>query len=234
MYLHVTSCNMQVYVFLKSLTYFCGLCCVDDWSVISTNGTLWKEETANNSKLMAQKILHLFTCLKILTIWTTTICCILKASAFVSSHEHQSVELPRNIKQVKNAYHNFVRISHTTSMNSHMTNFHDFIHKIITYLDLIVICGLKLMQTEITARLLILHTAMIYPSNLEIFMFPLCYSEVSRLLWCQLCLCYKNRSLKILNEIRSQWAFLPCHWKANGTFGHRWGKGVSSNWQTSS
>ncbi len=76
------------------------------------------------------------------------------------THEHHSVQLPRNRKQVKNLQSRFrqrLRLSHDALYNLHELSYdndiNDFVHKIVTYPDVIVICGLKKMLTE-TNRLL--------------------------------------------------------------------------------
>ena len=81
-----------------------------------------------------------------------------KVGKSVSSLEHQSVLLPRNQKQVANLqarYRQRLRISHDALYNLHELS-HDlenFIHKIVTYPDLVVVCGLKLMLKEVNRLL---------------------------------------------------------------------------------
>ena len=81
-----------------------------------------------------------------------------KVSTSVSSFEHQSVLLPRNNKQIKNLQsrqRQKMRISHDALYNLHEIAYdlNDFVHQIITYPDLVVICGLRVMLAE-TNRLL--------------------------------------------------------------------------------
>ena len=71
-----------------------------------------------------------------------------------ASHEYHSVKLPRNQKQVKNLqsrYRQRLRISHDALFNLHEIayDFDDFVHTIVTYPDLVVVCGLKPMLVEI-------------------------------------------------------------------------------------
>ena len=81
-----------------------------------------------------------------------------KVAASGTSYEHHSVQLPRNRKQVKNVQSRFrqrLRISHDALYNLHELAYDldDFVHEIVTYPDLIVICGLKPMLTEINRLL---------------------------------------------------------------------------------
>ena len=87
-----------------------------------------------------------------------------KVATSVPSYEHQSVQLPRNRKQVKNLQSRFrqrLRISHDALYNLHELSFdlHHFVHKVITYPDLVVICGLKQMLAEVN-RLLQLESSL--------------------------------------------------------------------------
>ena len=81
-----------------------------------------------------------------------------KIGTSVSSAEHQSVLLPRNQKQVENLkarYRQRFRISHDALYNLHELS-HDidiFIHKIVTFPDLVIVCGLKPMLKEVNRLL---------------------------------------------------------------------------------
>uniref|UniRef100_A0A1X7SVU8 MULE transposase domain-containing protein n=1 Tax=Amphimedon queenslandica TaxID=400682 RepID=A0A1X7SVU8_AMPQE len=81
-----------------------------------------------------------------------------KVSMPGSSNEHLVVQLPRNVKQVKNIQSRFrqrLRFSHDSLYNLHELAYDldDFVHKIVTYPDLIVICGMKKMLTEMNVIL---------------------------------------------------------------------------------
>ena len=73
-------------------------------------------------------------------------------------HEYQSVLLPRNQKQISNVqahYRQRVRISHDALYNLHELSYDidHFIHKIVTFPDLLVVCGLKHMLKEVNRLL---------------------------------------------------------------------------------
>ena len=67
--------------------------------------------------------------------------------------EHQSVLLPRNSKQIKNLQsrqRQKMKISHDSLYNLHEIAYdlNDFVHQIITYPDLVVVCVLRVMLAE--------------------------------------------------------------------------------------
>lgn len=77
-----------------------------------------------------------------------------KIAASLPSAELQAIQLPRNQKQVRNLQSRFrqrLRISHDSLYNLHELSYDldQFVHKIITYPDLVVICGFKPMLKEI-------------------------------------------------------------------------------------
>ncbi len=81
-----------------------------------------------------------------------------KIAASVPSVELQAIQLPRNQKQVRNLQSRFrqrLRISHDSLYNLHELSYDldQFVHKIITYPDLVVICGFKPMLKEINRLL---------------------------------------------------------------------------------
>lgn len=62
--------------------------------------------------------------------------------------EHQPVLIPRNRKQVANMQglqRKKIRLTHDALYNLHELSYDlvDFVHRITTYPDLIVVCGLK-------------------------------------------------------------------------------------------
>ena len=76
-----------------------------------------------------------------------------KANSY-APQEYHSVFTPRNQKQISNLqarYRQRVRISHDALYNLHELSydFGNFVHKITTYPDLIVVCGLKHMKSSI-------------------------------------------------------------------------------------
>lgn len=81
-----------------------------------------------------------------------------KIATSISSIEHQSVLLPKNVKQVKNlqsSQRQKMRISHDSLYNIHEIAYDlkDFVHQITTYPDLVVVCGVRKLLGE-TNRLL--------------------------------------------------------------------------------
>ena len=77
--------------------------------------------------------------------------------------EYHSVFTPRNQKQVSNLqarYRQRVRISHDALYNLHELSYDlgNFVHKITTYPDLIVVCGLKHMLKELNRLIQIQST----------------------------------------------------------------------------
>ena len=81
-----------------------------------------------------------------------------RISNSVLSSENHCVLLPRNSKQVKNLQSRFrqrLRITHDALYNLHELAYDmkNFFHKIITFPDLIVICGLKEMLVEVNRLL---------------------------------------------------------------------------------
>ena len=81
-----------------------------------------------------------------------------KIATSISSIEHQSVLLPKNVKQVKNlqsSQRQKMSISHDSLYNIHEIAYDlkDFVHQITTYPDLVVVCGVRKLLGE-TNRLL--------------------------------------------------------------------------------
>ena len=84
-------------------------------------------------------------------------------SKSISSVEHHSVLLPRNKKQVSNMQakgRQKLRLSHDALYNVHELAFDldNFFHKIITFPDLIIVCGLKVMLTKINKIIQLHHS----------------------------------------------------------------------------
>ena len=76
------------------------------------------------------------------------------SNSHVIPQEYHSVYTPRNRKQISNLqarYRQRLRISHDALYNLHELSYdlQNFVHKIITYPDLVVICGLKPMLKEV-------------------------------------------------------------------------------------
>ncbi len=102
--------------------------------------------------------LHVRTCpsvLKVLQDTTQSPSVVYKKQVSLAccSNEHQPVLIPRNRKQVSNMQalqRQKVRLSHDGIYNLHELAYDipDFVHKIITYPDLVVVCGLKGMLKE--------------------------------------------------------------------------------------
>ena len=69
--------------------------------------------------------------------------------------EEQPVLLPRNVKQIKNLQakdRQSVRLTHDALYNVHELAYdlEDFVYKIITFPDLIIVCGLNVVLQELT------------------------------------------------------------------------------------
>ena len=76
------------------------------------------------------------------------------SNSHVIPQEYHSVYTPRNRKQISNfqaRYRQRLRISHDALYNLHELSYdlQNFVHKIITYPDLVVICGIKPMLIEV-------------------------------------------------------------------------------------
>lgn len=85
--------------------------------------------------------------------------------------QQHSVLLPRNIKQVTNCQslrRQAYRLSHDALYNLHELSYDipGFVHKIVTYPDLIIVCGIKMIFTECN-RLLALHSTLPTPQLLS-------------------------------------------------------------------